>query len=94
MTEPKFHLGQHVAVCSVPVDGCRCGLDVLPSVTVSEVVYMPFAYCKCAIRYSGGWYYAVSPDTQDGLFGEHELRPIDPDKEYSDEEELTQEKAV
>lgn len=87
MTEPKFSIGQHVAVCGKTL------LIVLPS-TIIEAVrwakHMEAVRSFVGPHYTqvssgDGYYYWVAGT--DRWIRERSIRPINPDTEYQDTEQ-------
>jgi hypothetical protein len=89
MTEPKFHVGQRVAVCTQDLS------FILPETIVTGVEFQPAGpFCHpqtLAIRFfAASWAYTVAGGERDPLgracwYDECSLRPIDKD-EYRDTE--------
>jgi len=88
MSEPLYHVGQAVAVFAM-----EGGIYAFPATTV---VMMEFVWdgerCidgenKPYVSDGSGWYYEVADDP--GItYSERSLRPIDPDTEYTNQDEL------
>lgn len=82
MSNPKFHIGQHVAVCT------PCLQTVIPKTAVLALKYFDgcgFNVGTGQLQHYAGWLYEV--DGEEFQLREICLRPIDPDTEYSEEEQ-------
>ena len=84
MTEPKFAVGQHVAVCTSALD------LVIPMTTIIRTRYFPSGMHIDPVDelrkpISATWVYKVADDRE--WIAEWCLRPIDPDTEYLPEQE-------
>lgn len=82
MTNPLYHVGQHVAVCTPD-----CGV-VIPKTVVRTSRYFEgfgFNVGTGQPQHYAGWLYEVDGEAYE--LREICLRPIDPDTEYTEEEE-------
>lgn len=94
MTEPKFHLGQKVAVCAGLVRNPPA--RIIPETVVETVQWHPKAISTDAdtgeeLLFEAGWWYGVDDPipTWNGmrcLYRESELRPLK-DNDYTIESE-------